>query len=115
MILREIGLFDNDIQSERDYMFGWIMKCYMSPSNPPYPTALTTYSGDMKPGMESQLGKNFGIIREFFRFLPLSGDMGVGWGNHRGLKKSQFFFKFWIFSIGYVVLGSNKHRNFKLS
>ena len=61
--------------------FGWIIKCYMSLSNPPHTTAQTTYSRDMKFGMESQWGNTFGAIRGFFQFPPLSGDMGVGWGN----------------------------------
>ena len=61
--------------------FGWITKCYMSLSNPPHPTAQTTYSKDMKFSMKSQWGNTFWAIRGFFQFLPLSRDMGAGWGG----------------------------------
>ena len=60
------------------YRFGWIIKCYVSLSNPPHPTAQTTYGRDMKFGMESQWGNTFWAIRGFFQFPPLSRDMGVG-------------------------------------
>ena len=63
------------------YRFGWIIKCYMSLSNPPHPTAQTTYSRDMKFGMESQWENTFWAIRGFFQFPPLSRDMRVGWGS----------------------------------
>ena len=43
-----------DNHSHLVYRFGWNIKCYMSLSNPPYPTAQTTYSRDIKFGMESQ-------------------------------------------------------------
>ena len=67
-----------------DYRFGWIIKCYMSLSNPPHPTAQTIYSRDMKFGMESQWGNTFWAIRGFFQFPPLSRDMGVGRCNPKG-------------------------------
>ena len=80
------------LMTDTEYRFGWNLKCYMSLSNPPYPTAQTTYSRVMKFGMESQWGNTFGAIRGFFQFSPLSGHMRVGWGSPWGLKNHKNFF-----------------------
>ena len=71
----------SNTEDGRDYRFGWIIKCYMSLSNPPHPTAQTTYSGVMKFGMVSQWGDTFWAFRGFFQFPPLSRDIGVGRGS----------------------------------
>ena len=96
------------------YRFGWIIKCYVSLSNPPHPTAQTTYSRDMKFGMESQWGNTFWAIRGFFQFPPLSRDMGVGWGSPWGLKNLKIFFLhfFSIFELYWLNLVYTMHGKY---
>ena len=67
-----------DNHSHLVYRFGWNIKCYMSLSNPPYPTAQSTYSRDIKFGMESQWGNTFGAIRGLISISVPEQRCGVG-------------------------------------
>ena len=73
-------------------------KCDPPLFNPPTPTAQTGHDRGLKFGMLSPWGRGFWAIEAIFDILPLSQDMGLGWGCPLGSQKiTNFFLYFFSF------------------
>ena len=61
-----------------------ICRCHNALRYPPPPTAQTEHDRDLKFDMEILWVNRFGATEAIFNMLPLTQNLGVGWGSPRG-------------------------------